>query len=150
MDLERYESRIESKFEVQSFLDKLRYALEHNATIRIQVDRDVERTRDIRFSNRYTLAELFPEEAPEEALRRELHKLTVKDYIETQKDARYPMRGEFRVFGVTYPPTQDVFIRIRVELFANFGQHSAYVMSFHFATRPFAEEHFPYCMEEKT
>jgi len=51
-----------------------------------------------------------------------------------------------REFGKVYNSSDEVYIKIRVELFdkSGFGQHTTFVMSFHFAETPFSEEYFPY------
>ena len=74
----------------------LKYALEHGAQITFQQDRLVDRQRDIRFTNRFTVADLFPNENPVEALKRELGKLTVDEYLRTVKDLKFPNRSEMR------------------------------------------------------
>ncbi len=55
----------ESLLEVTTFLSKLKYALEHEAEIVIQINRTADLNRiDYRCTNRYTLANLFPDEDP--------------------------------------------------------------------------------------
>ena len=73
--------RIESEFEVSCYIRDLKYALEHGAQITFQQDRLVDRQRDIRFTNRFTVTDLFPNENPVDALKRELGKLTVEEYF---------------------------------------------------------------------
>lgn len=70
-------SRIETKFEVDSYLANLRHSLDNGAKITFQIERQVDDRRDAKFTNRYTVAELFPDENPTEALKRELKTLTV-------------------------------------------------------------------------
>lgn len=135
--------RIESKLEVQSYLQDLKYALEHDARIIFQENRIVDEKRDIRYTNRYTVAVLFPNEDPVYALRRELKALTVEEYMCTVKDFRFPNRSEMREFGKVYDE-KDVYIKIRVELLTEFGNHIAFIMSFHFAEKAFTAEMFPY------
>jgi len=55
---------IETKAEVLSYLQNLRYALEHNAKTTFQIERFVDRQRNQRYTNRYTVADLFPNENP--------------------------------------------------------------------------------------
>ena len=64
----------------------------------------------------------------------------------TVKDLRFPKRSEMRVFGKTYNFTEDVYIKIRVELVDpnNANNHTTFVMSFHFAEKPFNADDFPY------
>lgn len=135
---------IEREQDVQTYLDKLRYALSHGAKIIFQMDRRVDQVRDKRHTNKFTVSDLFPDENPVDALRRELQQLHVKEYIHTVKDIQFPSRREMRVFGRTYRGTEDVYIKIRVELLSGAGNHTAFVMSFHYAVIPFAPEIFPY------
>ncbi len=95
--------RIESKSGVQFFLDNLKYALESSyVAINFQKNRQVDKSRDRKYTNRYTMAQFFPDENEVEALKRELVFLTVEEYIETVKDTRFPKRSEMRVFGRQY------------------------------------------------
>lgn len=138
--------RIESKSEVEAYISKLKYALNNGARINFQIDRKADENRNIKNTNRYTIATLFPNESPETALRRELLTLSVEEYQCTVKDERFPERSEMRVFGRTYNCNEDVYIKIRVELMdlSNHGNHTTFVMSFHFAEIPFSNEDFPY------
>jgi hypothetical protein len=43
-----------------------------------------------------------------------------------------------------YNGTEDVYIKIRVELLGMYGNTTTFVMSFHFAEKPFTPEIFPY------
>ena len=52
--------------------------------------------RDERYTNQYTVNMLFPNENPLDALKRELLKLSVEDYMRTVKDIRFPKRSEMR------------------------------------------------------
>lgn len=137
-------SRIESELEVQSYLQDLKYALEHGAQITFQEVRQVDQERDIRYTNSYTIATLFPNENPVDVLRRELKDLKVDEYMRTVKDLRFPKRSEMREFGKVYNGVDDVYIKIRVELLAAYGNHTTFVMSFHFAMNAFSPEMFPY------
>ena len=108
--------RIESKLEVQAYIDRLKYAIESgSATINFQKERQVDKNRDREHTNRYTMSKLFPNEDEVEVLKRELTKLTVKEYIETVEDTRFSNKSEMRVFGKQYEE-KDVYIKIRVEL----------------------------------
>ncbi len=71
-------------------------------------------------------------------------RLTVEDYIRTVQDLRFPKRSEMREFGKVYNGTDDVYIKIRVELLPMGGQPTTFVMSFHFSTQKFSKEMFPY------
>lgn len=139
--------RIESEEEVSAYLAKLRYALQNGAQITFQTHRKVDDNRDIKHTNAYTVAKLFPDENPVDVLKREIQVLKTSDYLRTVKDSRFPKRSEMREFGKTYNGDEEVYIKIRVELLSDglFGKHTAFVMSFHFAVKPFAEETFPYC-----
>ena len=145
-DLSDSSSRIETKNEVNSYLANLKYALDNGAKITFQIDRKVDSDRQIQYTNRYTMTELFPDENPQEALRQELKTLTVENYIRTLKDKKFPNKSEMREFGKVYEGHGDVYIKIRVELFSkeNNGNHHTFVMSFHFAETPFEEKDFPY------
>ncbi|HHY22859.1 MAG TPA: hypothetical protein GX527_01285 [Clostridiaceae bacterium] len=139
--------RIESKLEVQAYIDRLKYAIESgSATINFQKERQVDKNRDREHTNRYTMSKLFPNEDEVEVLKRELTKLTVKEYIETVEDTRFSNKSEMRVFGKQYEE-KDVYIKIRVELVSAAhasGNNYVFVMSFHFAEMDFKESDFPY------
>ncbi|MGM8213437.1 hypothetical protein ACLIBH_11735 [Virgibacillus sp. W0430] len=143
----RLSNRIEVKFEVETYLDRLKYAIESGLVkINFQINRRVDEGRDRKYTNRYTMAKLFPDEDVVEALKRELSYLTVEDYMETVKDLKFPEHSEMRVFGKRYV-NEDVYIKIRVELLNTThatGEPFILVMSFHFAEIPFKEEVFPY------
>ena len=96
------ESRIESRLDVQCFLQDLIYALDHNPIVRFQEVRQIDQHRDLRHTNKYTVADLFPNEDPVTVLKRELRKLTVEDYIRTVKDTRFKNKSEMREFGKVY------------------------------------------------
>ena len=137
-------ARIESEIEVKSYLQDLKYALQHGAELSFQEERMVDKQRDKKFTNRYTVADLFPNEDPKAALRRELQKLTVEEYMRTVKDTRFKNRSEMREFGKVYNGTDDVYIKIRVELLSAYGNHTTFVMSLHYAMIPFTDDMFPY------
>ena len=141
-------TRIESELEVRTYLQNLKYALEHGATITFQEDRLVDKNRDIRHTNRFTVADLFPDENPKDALRRELQLLTIEEYMQTVKDLRFPKLSEMQEFGKVYDGKGDVYIKVRVELLSAYGNHTTFVMSFHYAVIPFTPEMFPYRKKE--
>lgn len=87
---------------------------------------------------------MFPNENPLEALKRELLSLSVENYIKTVKDLRFPRRREMREFGKVYNGTDDVYIKVRVEILGIYGHSTTFVMSFHFAEKPFTSSMFPY------
>lgn len=136
--------RIESEIEVKSYLQDLRYAIDHGAQITFQAKRMVDEKRDKKYTNQYTVDTLFPDENPVDALKRELKTLTVEEYIQTVQDLRFPNRSEMREFGKVYNGKDDVYIKIRVEVLGRYGNTTTFVMSFHFAERPFSPEIFPY------
>ena len=135
--------RIETLLEIQDYLDKLKFSLENGATITFQRYRKIDEKKDEKYTNAYTIDKLFPNEEASTALKRELKKLTVQNYIKTVRDLKFPNRSEMREFGKVYEG-EDVYIKIRVELLDSFGQSSTFVMSFHFAEKPFDKEIFPY------
>ena len=137
-------SRIESELEVRSYLQDLKYALDHGARLTFQEERAVDQNRPIQYTNKFTVADLFPNENPVDALRRELKTLTVEEYLRTVKDLRFPKRSEMREFGKVYNSKDEVYIKIRVELLGLDGNHTTFVMSFHYAQTPFSQEMFPY------
>lgn len=136
--------RIESKLEITSYIQNLKYALEHGARINFQAKRAVDENRNEKYTNQYTVQKLFPDENPVDALKKELLTLSVENYIKTVKDIRFPRRSEMREFGKVYNGQDDVYIKIRVELMGEFGSHTTFVMSFHFAEQPFTSDMFPY------
>lgn len=139
--------RIETRMEIQTYLDRLKYAIESGSvTLKFQKKRQVDKNRDEKHTNRYTVAKLFPDEDEVDALKRELIKLTIEEYIETVRDVRFPNKTEMRVFGKQYLD-EDVYIKIRVELVSAAhasGDNFILVMSFHFSERDFNESDFPY------
>ena len=137
-------SRIESKQEVNAYIADLKYAINNGAQITFQARRLVDDGREERYTNLFTVNSLFPNEDPVDALKRELLTLTVEEYMRTVKDLHFPQRSEMREFGKTYNGNDDVYIKIRVELFGQFGNPITFVMSFHFAERAFTPDMFPY------
>ena len=141
---EETKTRIETELEVKAYIQDLKYALNNGATIDFQVKRLVDQNRDEKYTNQYTVNKLFPDENPVDALKRELLTLSVEDYMQTVKDTRFPKRSEMREFGKVYNGTEDVYIKIRVELLGLYGNTTTFVMSFHFAQEAFTPEMFPY------
>ena len=70
--------------------------------------------------------------------------LAREDYIRTVKDIRFPNRSEMREFGKIYNGSDEVYIKIRVELLGLYGNTTTFVMSFHYAEKSFKPEMFPY------
>lgn len=141
---EETKARIESELEIKSYIQDLRFALNNGAKINFQAKRFVDEKRDEKYTNQYTVNRLFPDENPVDALKRELLTVTVEDYMQTVKDIRFPKRSEMREFGKVYNGTEDVYIKIRVELLGPYGNTTTFVMSFHFAEKAFTPEMFPY------
>ena len=137
-------ARIESEFEVKSYLQNLKFALNNGAKINFQARRRVDENREEKYTNQYTVNALFPNENPVDALKRELLTLSVENYMKTVKDIRFPKRSEMREFGKVYNGSDDVYIKIRVEILGMYGDTTTFVMSFHFAQRAFTPEMFPY------
>ncbi len=141
---EETKARIESELEIKSYIQDLRFALNNGAKIDFQAKRLVDEKRNEKYTNQYTVNKLFPDENPVDALKRELLTVTVEDYMQTVKDIRFPKRSEMREFGKVYNGTEDVYIKIRVELLGPYGNTTTFVMSFHFAEKAFTPEMFPY------
>lgn len=141
---ETTKERIESELEVKAYIQNLKYALDNGAKITFQVKRFVDNNREEKYTNQYTVNTLFPNESPEEVLKRELKTLKIEEYIRTVKDLRFPKRSEMREFGKIYNGTDDVYIKIRVEVLNAYGDTTTFVMSFHFAERAFTPDMFPY------
>ena len=141
---EETKARIESELEVKAYIQDLKFSLNNGAQIDFQVKRVVDEKRDEKYTNQYTVNRLFPDENPVVALKRELLTLSVEDYMRTVKDTRFPKRSEMREFGKVYNGTEDVYIKIRVELLGLYGNTTTFVMSFHFAEKAFTPGMFPY------
>ena len=77
---------------MQAYLQDLRYALNHGAQVLFQAERQVDQSRDMRYTNRFTVTDLFANENPVDALRRELQTLTIEEYMQTVKDLRFPKK----------------------------------------------------------
>ena len=141
---EETKARIESELEVKAYIQDLKFSLNNGAQINFQAKRVVDEKRNEKYTNQYTVNRLFPDENPVDALKRELLTLSVEDYMRTVKDTRFPKRSEMREFGKVYNGTEDVYIKIRVELLGLYGNTTTFVMSFHFAEKAFTPEMFPY------
>lgn len=141
---EETKARIENELEVKAYIQDLKFSLNNGAQIDFQAKRVVDEKRDEKYTNQYTVNKLFPDENPVDALKRELLTLSVEDYMQTVKDIRFPKRSEMREFGKVYNGTEDVYIKIRVELLGLYGNTTTFVMSFHFAERAFSPEMFLY------
>ena len=142
--MEERKIRIETELEVRSYIQNLRYALKNGAKLNFQIRRRIDDNRDEKYTNQYTVNKLFADEDPVVALKRELMSLTIEEYMQTVKDLRFPDRSEMREFGKIYNGKEEVYIKIRVELLGEYGNTTTFVMSFHFAERPFTPDIFPY------
>ena len=80
---EETKERIESELEVKAYIQNLRFALDNGAKITFQAKRLVDEERKEEYTNQYTVNTLFPDENPEEALKREIRTLTVEEYMRT-------------------------------------------------------------------
>lgn len=130
-----------------AYIQDLRYSLNHGARIQYQSRRYVEQFRDEKYSNEYTIAELFPNQDVLKVLTQELMSLKVENYIRTVKDINRPKNSEMREFGKVYDADKEVYIKIRVEVMksGSFGvDHIVFIMSFHYSTIPFDRLTFPY------
>ena len=136
--------RIESKIEIVDYLRKLLLALQHDGVVvRLKVDSFSDEHRNERYTNRFTINSLFPDEDVVTVLKRELSLITVENYIKTELDRDLPWKLEFRIFGKSYG--DDVYIKIRVEDEDKFlTQPIVQVMSFHYALHQFTQKQFPY------
>lgn len=141
------EPRIESEVEIDAYIAKLKYAHSSGAAINFQEVRQVDDERDYKYSNKFTMADLFPDENPTNVLKRELMTLSKREYLQTVKDTRFPKRSEMREFGRIFNGIAEVYIKIRVELLdlRAGGNATTFVMSFHYSTIPFCKKCFPYC-----
>lgn len=84
--------RIETRFEVKTFIDQLKYAInDRYVHIEILSNCFVDLQKDKFYSNAYTLAYLFSDEERVKVMKRELSRLGLENYIETVKDLRYPL-----------------------------------------------------------
>ena len=118
--------------------------MKNGAKLNFQIRRRIDDNRDEKYTNQYTVNKLFADEDPVVALKRELMSLTIEEYMQTVKDLRFPDRSEMREFGKIYNGKEEVYIKIRVELLGEYGNTTTFVMSFHFAERPFTPDMFPY------
>lgn len=76
--------RKESKEEILTFLAKLKYSIKSSSVkLYFQKERNVDQGRNKKYTNRFTIGKLFPDEDEIEALKRELSHLTVEEYLET-------------------------------------------------------------------
>jgi len=136
---------IKPEFEVKSYIDNLKYAVENGAVIVFAEDRLSEKTKPMEYRNKYALADLFPDESPVDVFKRELPQLVKEEYLGTVPDDRFPDKDLWE-FGKVYDPGGDVYIKFRVELMSieNYGNDIIKVVSFHYAETALSKEVFPY------
>ena len=145
--------RVESIDEVKGFLAKIKYLFSLKFfSLRIQYERLTDNMRNVVFTNRYTIATLFPDEDPVAALKNEVKTLSISEYMHTMKDSRFPGNTDFRVFGRKYDNHPDhVYIKLRVEIIppkTNSPQNNVYIISFHFSDHSLTDTDFPYLKAE--
>lgn len=87
---EKSNERIESRLEILSYLQNLKYSLKNGAKIHFQEKRNVDKLRDFKYSNEYVMMDLFPNKDPITVLKHELLSLTVHNYIRTVRDINRP------------------------------------------------------------
>lgn len=140
-------TRRETKAEVETFLAQLNYQISNGARLSLIEDRYVDKEREPKFTNRYTIAELFPDEEPSIALKRELLLVQAEHYLQTLTDSKYPQKKEWREFGKVYPVDKEIYMKFRVVLLGvekSFYDDYVLVMSFHHSTVAFKNRIFPY------
>ena len=99
--------------EVETYLAKLKYALSlDNTIIEFQESRHADFARMIQDTNKYTIAELFPNESAKIVIKEELKKLKTTEYIETVKGI------EFLFCPFIF---QNGLLRKRISLFCRVG-----------------------------
>lgn len=141
----------ESKQAISTCLDQIYYLIKNNQTsISVEKYRLADSKRDPKFTNRYTLGVLFPDESETEALKRELLTLTVEEYIESIRDNRFPKLAPMRVFCKQYSNC-DVYIKLRVEMMSKelAGSGRIIVISFHFAEWKYCSTDYPFRRQQK-
>ena len=76
----KIENRIESKLEVETYIARLKYALKSGTARIIYLDkRQVDTRRQKKYTNKYTIDNLFPGQEPVKILNKELLKLKCED-----------------------------------------------------------------------
>jgi len=139
------DKKTESREDIVAFIANIRYCIKSgDCKISFKSDRKNDVNKDVRFTNRYTINDLFPNENPVNIMKLELIKLKPENYIETIKDLKFPDKSYLRVFGKRY--SNDVYIKIRAELLSKTlsGNNMILVLSFHFSQYPFNDKTFPY------
>ncbi len=135
--------RILSIAEVKDALAKLKYAIENNPRFKIVVTREKDTRKELQYTNQYTLSNLFPNESPVEALRRELKQLKIEEYLKSVVDDKFQEKL-LHIFIREYDEKQ-VYIKFRAELLSHTTNGSLLVViSFHFAEYMVERNDFPY------
>lgn len=151
MKMPKEERITESKSEIEIFIHELRLALANKKSfIRVIEKKTSEIGRDAEQTNASTISTLLPDEYPHIALRRELKKLEVIDYMYSMTDSLFPYGNKLKVFGKNYSGA-DVYIKLKLEFEydKSFENAIVLVLSFHKSTRPFGLNEFPYEVENE-
>lgn len=130
---------VESIEKVDTFISQLKYVIKNNGILEFQEVRKCDKHRNIKFSNKYTINKLFPDEDLVKAIKRELILLKHCDYLHTLKDIKFPNRSLLRVFAKKYSG-EYVYIKIRAEVVHKF----VHIISFHFSSVGIKENEFTY------
>jgi hypothetical protein len=141
----------ESISEIQIFIHELRVALANKKCfINVIEKKTSEIGRDIEQTNTSTINTLFPDEFPHVALRRELKKLDVRNYMYSMTDILYPQGNKLKVFGKNYAGS-DIYIKLKLEFENDKSYENAIVLilSFHKSTRIFRSDEFPFEVENE-
>lgn len=142
---EAQEVWVEQKEAVDVYLCELKAALK-NTSRQFIIKKDSP-LKDMEYRTDYTIATLFPDEQPKAALRRELGKLEIHEYIENRRDSNPKFIEPLWLFGRTYNE-KEVYIKLsmREEGCSKPKKYSVKNLSFHFAEFPL--ETFKYQIEE--
>lgn len=141
----------ESKLEISTCLDQLHYLIKSNqASISFEKNRPADNKKEAKFTNRYTLGVLFPDESEAVVLKRELLTLRVEEYIESIRDFNFPKLAPMRVFCKQYSNC-DVYIKFRIEIMSKElgGSGRIIVISFHFAEWKYKCTDYPFRRQQK-
>lgn len=136
---------VEDSSVVSTFLAKLKFMLENPCTS-IQLDKKKsDQFKPYEYTNKFTLSNLFPNENPVDAMKRELRLLSLCDYLHTAVDVVNPKSPNYYVFAKKF----DKFVYIKVKIVVFNGsipgqQDTILVMSFHYAEHLINENSFRY------
>lgn len=136
---------VEERSVVLAFLAKLKFMLESPRT-RIHLDiKKSDQYKPYEFTNRFTFADLFPNENPVDVLRRELSLLTISDYMHTAIDVINQKSPNYYVFAKKFG--KYVYIKVKIVVFNGSipgQQDTMLVMSFHYAEFYIDDNSFQY------